>query len=134
MVQSVHCDVPPGSLLDGNCTPTSDRTCAPCNSLPPNAEYVEENSCEFECDEEFFLDGAICVPCSTECTLGYEPGGGCTRVSDLACNPCPAPPAFASYFLEGSCSTRCNDGYYFDVAFFLDPFLRGACRARLGVV
>ena len=106
---------PPGSLLDGECTPTSDKTCAPCDSLPPNAEYVEENSCEFECDEEFFRDGASCSPCTTECAFGFylqsSPADLCTRARDILCTECPFTLPTFSFFTDEFCNFVCDPGY-----------------------
>jgi len=77
---------------------TSGANCTRCpDPLPANATYDKKTAgytCDFTCDQGFFLQGAHgCQPCTTSCGVHEYMSQRCTSNSDAVCTPCLGMPA-----------------------------------------
>ncbi len=100
-----------------------DAKCTPCSGKPVNSIYTSAgdpfnvDSCEWACEEPYYLVGGRCLPPNVTCTVGqYKSGWSCEQCS------ADKPAAHAHWTTPGipidkdNCGWSCDAGYIFSDA------------------
>jgi hypothetical protein len=71
-----------------NCTLTENYACIPCKSQP-YANFIMQDSCDFECNSGYYKNDSICVPCTSNITCAEgQKLVACAVSYDALCTSC----------------------------------------------
>ena len=92
------------------CSGSSDAHCAVC-STPMTSGFIWTSGCNFVCVVGYYLQGSVCLQCSTPvCGNGFRMVA-CSAQTDAYCQPCPNYGAGAIF--QSDCTfLGCGVGYY----------------------
>jgi hypothetical protein len=92
------------------CTQDTNFACKHCNNKPEFANYIDGESCPFECEVGYFKNGNLCSQCSSTFDCGFgQRYINCTSSHDALCSNCLVGLQYAASSIGGVECRNCSD-------------------------